>query len=253
MALSLEDCDRISRAVEKEGVRFSMAFQMRCDPVNQKMHQLVAGGAIGKVFLLRRRHCIGVMWSESFMKGKTAWHVDREKNYGMFFDDAIHAIDFVRWVMGDAVSVMAEITNHIFPAEIPEDSGVAIYRMASGATVDLTNNSITHAGENTTEIYGDQGTIIQNHGDGVSTMTDGIPQPVALKLWTTQSKRWEVFDLPVAASQGERIAGVARPFVDWLHGRREPIGTLEDGRKSVEMVMAAYRSSEEGRRIQLPL
>jgi predicted dehydrogenase len=257
MGLSLEDCDRISAAVERHGVRFSMAFQMRCDPVNQRMRELVHSGAIGRVFLMRRRHCIGVMWSESFMRGKTAWHVDRVKNYGMFFDDAVHGTDFIRWMLGDPESVIAEVGNHYFPPEVPEDSGLAIFKyagndlLARGAMVDLTNNSITHAGENTSEIYGDKGTIIQNHGDGVSTLLEGQPHPVALKMWTCSVRRWEVFDLPIPKGQGERIAGVARPFVDWLHGRREAIGTLEDGRKSVEMILAAYQSAREGRRVYL--
>lgn len=253
MALSLADCDRIARAVEANGVRFSMAYQMRCDPVNVKMRELVHSGAIGKVFLLRRRHCIGVLRNEEFMTGQTAWHVDPERNFGMFFDDAVHATDFVRWMLGEPVSVMAEIHNHVFPPDIPEDSGVAIFRMADGATVELTNNSITHAGENTTEIYGDEGTIVQNHGDAVSTLVEGIPQPVALKMWTTDSRRWHVFDFAIPQSQGERIAGVARPFVDWLHGRGEAIGTVADGRRAVEMVLGAYQSSREGRRITFPL
>ena len=37
MALSLEDCDAIMEAVEAAGVKFSMCYQMRADPVNRRM------------------------------------------------------------------------------------------------------------------------------------------------------------------------------------------------------------------------
>lgn len=254
MALSLADCDRIAAAVNRHGVRFSMAFQMRVDPVNQKMKELVDSGAIGNVFLLRRRHCISVLWSKAFREGKTRWHLERDKNMGMWMDDAVHAADFIHWILGAPVSVVAEIDNHFFPPDIPEDSGVAIYRFPNKAMAVLINNSITLAAENTTEIYGDGGTIVQNHGDGVST---GLrpPTPIALKMFqpSRASAGWQDLGFDIPSHHGERIAALARALVDWLHGKRDAIATLEDGRKSVEMVLGAYQSAREGRRVMFPL
>lgn len=254
MALSLADCNRIASAVNQNGVRFSMAFQMRVDPVNQKMKELMDAGAIGRVFLLRRRHCIGVLWSKGFMEGKTHWHIDPEKNRGMWMDDAVHATDFIRWMLGDPVSVVAEIDNHFFPPEIPEDSGVAIYRFPNKAMAVLINNGVTIAAENTTEIYGDKGTMVQNHGDAVST-APRLPASIALKMLQLEQANlgWQDLGFDIPAGHGERIAGLARPFVDWLHGKRDAIATLEDGRKSVEMVLGAYQSAQEGRRVTFPL
>ena len=40
MATTLEDCDRMIEAVEKSGVHFQMAFQMRCDPLNQQIKKM---------------------------------------------------------------------------------------------------------------------------------------------------------------------------------------------------------------------
>ena len=37
MALTLEDCDRIIAAVDQYGIKFSLCYQMRADPVNQKI------------------------------------------------------------------------------------------------------------------------------------------------------------------------------------------------------------------------
>ncbi|HID07876.1 MAG TPA: Gfo/Idh/MocA family oxidoreductase [Armatimonadetes bacterium] len=87
MALTLADCDAIIDAVRSAGVKFSMAFQMRHDPMNIKMRELIRQGAIGRVFLLRRRHCIGVLLHRAFLEGKSRWHVDPEKNMGMFMDE----------------------------------------------------------------------------------------------------------------------------------------------------------------------
>src|SRR5438105_4358935 len=63
MATTLADCDRIIAAVERSGVHFQMAFQMRCDPVNQRMAAMVRTGALGKVGTVRRRHCINFLFN----------------------------------------------------------------------------------------------------------------------------------------------------------------------------------------------
>ena len=58
MALTLEDCDAIIDAIERTGVKFSMCYQMRGDPINQKMKALIDEGAVGNVAVIRRRHAI---------------------------------------------------------------------------------------------------------------------------------------------------------------------------------------------------
>lgn len=252
MALTLEDCDRIAEAVEKSGVKFMMAHQMRRDPANIKMKELIENGVLGKIGLLRRRHCINVLFNEGFVTGPSCWHIDPEKNMGMFMDDASHATDFIYWMLGKPSSVMAEIDN-VLTDVAPDDTGVAIYRFPSGEMAILINTSVTHAGENTTEIYGDKGVIIQNYGDGPSC---NIPRPedaVALKLYTTEHPSWKDLGIAIPNSHGERIAGVPRPFIDCIIDDTESDVSVEAGRVSVEMILGAYRSAEEGKRVSFPL
>lgn len=252
MALTLADCDRMAAAVGQAGVSFMMAFQMRHDPSNQRIKELVASGAIGKVGMLRRRHCIPVLFNESFVNGPTRWHIDPEQNMGMFMDDASHATDFIHWILGKPVSVMAEIENTLTDVA-PDDTGVAIYRFAGGALAVLLNSSVTLAGENTTEVYGDQGVIIQNHDDLPSTNVPLPPHPIALKLYTRTRPEWEDLGIAIPSSHAERIAAVPRAFVDCLRQEIDPPATAVDGRVSVEMVLGAYRSAQAGRRVHFPL
>ena len=247
MALSLEDCDRMAAAVQRAGVTFMMAYQMRHDPSNIKIKELVAGGALGTIGLLRRRHCINVLFSPEFVSGATRWHFDPEKNMGMWMDDASHATDFIHWIMGRPASVMAEIGNTL-TSVTQDDTGVAIFRFPHGAMAVLTNSAATLAGENTTEIYGDQGVLIQNHDDLVST-SNAPPGAVALKLYTRAQPQWQDLGIPIPAQHGERIGNVPRAFIDCLKHNGAPPVTAADGRVSVEMILGAYQSAKEGRRI----
>ncbi len=252
MATTLAGCDRIIETVEHTGQWFSMAFQMRCDPQNIAMKKLIEGGAVGRVGFIRRRHCIPVLFSKEFVEGPTAWHISPEANVGMFFDDATHALDWLYWTVGaKPVSVMAEIDN-VLTDVAPDDTGSAIFRFQDGLFATITNTSVCLAGENTTEIYGDRGVIIQNHGDGPSAAIKP-PHPIGVKLYQKDKAElgWQDLGLPLVAGQGDRIAGVARPFVDAFKAGK-PMCTAEEGRVSIEMVLASYRSAATGRRVTFP-
>ncbi len=250
LALTLPDCDRIIESVEKAGVWFSMAYQMRCDPQNIRMKQLVEEGALGRVGVVRRRHCIGVLFNKAFTEGPSKWHISREANRGMWMDDASHPCDWLVWMFGKPSTVIAEVDN-VLTTVAPDDCGFAIFRYPNGMMAEVHNASITHVSENTTEIYGDTGVIIQNHGDGPSCAVKSADAH-GVRLWQVENSGagWVDQGIPVPAGHGERIAGVARPFVDaFISGK--PMCGVREARISIEMVLAAYESAETGRRVSL--
>ena len=251
MALTLDDCDQIIGDVDAAGVLFSMGYQMRQDPMNQKIKALIDDGTLGRIGIVRRRHCLNMLFSEAF---HSSWHVDPEKNMGMWMDDASHAADFLLWLLGKPLSVMAEIDS-ILTDVVHDETGCAIYRFGGGPMAILLNSSAVWAGENTTEVYGDRGVVIQNHDDGPSTGTTGIPHPIGLKLFRSEAQQdgWEDLGFELPASHGARIAAVARPFIDYLKDPSSPHATAREGKTCIEMILGAYTSAREGRRVSLPL
>ena len=250
MATTLADCDRIIEAVNRSGVKFSMAFQMRQDPVNRKIKRLLDEGAVGNVAMVRRRHAIGVLLDPNFIGGPSRWHIDPVANVGMFFDDATHAADWFYWMLGKPTSVIAEVGNVVTDCA-PDDNGAAIYRFAKGEMGILLNSSTTVAAVNTTEIYGDEGSIVQDWGDGPSSFPPRPAGLAPLRLWRKGGSDWDGFDLPSPANHGERIAAVPRPFIDYVRGLSAERVSPEDGRVSVQMILAAYRAAGEGRRVSM--
>ncbi|MDE2820292.1 MAG: Gfo/Idh/MocA family oxidoreductase [Chloroflexota bacterium] len=244
MALTLEDCDAIIEAINRSGAKFSMCYQMRCDPINQKMKALIDEGAVGNVAVIRRRHAIPALLNKSWAVPGN-WHIDPAQNMGMFMDDASHAADWFYWMLGRPVSVTAEIDN-IVTDVAPDDNGVAIYRFGKGEIGILFNSSTQLAAEATTEIYGDAGTIHQNYGDAPSTRVP--PEGSPLKIFRAGAEDWEKFDFSFVP-HGSRIHAVARPVVDFVKGDGPPLATAEDGKVCIEMVLGAYQSAREGRRI----
>jgi predicted dehydrogenase len=165
-------------------------------------------------------------------------------------DDAVHAADFLYWMLGEPVSVMAEIDN-VLTNVAPDDTGMAIYRFADGAFGLLYNASVTLGAEITTEIYGDQATVQHYWGDGVSTPF--APEGAApLKLFRKgQPAKWEEIAIPVPKSHGERIAAVPRPWIDQLKAAAAPNCDARGGKVSTAMCLGAYESAATGRRVAL--
>jgi predicted dehydrogenase len=133
LCLTLAEADRIVAAVEQSGVPFTLAWQMRVDPQNLKMRQLVKSGALGRIYMLRRRHGLATHLWPDFEK---SWHVKPELNRGMWADDAAHPIDFAYWMLGMPQTVSAEIATLRTP-KVPDDNGIAIFRYADGTMVEI--------------------------------------------------------------------------------------------------------------------
>ena len=246
MALSLEACDRMIEALRDAGVRFSMAWQMRCDPQNVWMRDSIHAGLIGEVVMLRRRHGLSThLWPDF----TNLWHVKPELNRGMWMDDAAHPVDLLLWFFGKPKSVMAEIDT-LFDPRVKDDNGAAIFRFEKGVIGIVESSFTCVAAEDTTTIMGVGGTILQSYGDAPSCGTMSMPSDVkGLKYCQTGDKEWTVVDIPTPAGHGERIRGVARPAVEFFLGERDPIATPEEGRLNVAMLLACYESSSTGQRV----
>lgn len=252
MALSLEGCDAIINAVEHSGVYFGLAFQMRYDPCNIKMKQMCDNGDLGRVGIVRRRHCLNLLFNEAFFTGPSAWHIDADQNMGMFMDDASHATDWLYWMLGQPVSVTAEIDN-VLTQQAPDDTGLAIYRFAGGELGYVLNSSVVWASENSVEVYGDKGVLVQNYGDGPSNAVLP-PNPIHLKYYDSSKPEtgWEDMQQTIPPGQGWRIQNVIGNMLDEYRQGKVQVSARE-GKISTEMILGAYESARTGCRVALPL
>ena len=246
IALTLAEANRIVAAVAKARVPFTLAWQMRVDRHNLRMKDLLAGGQFGRVFMVRRRHCLTTQNMEGFDR---SWHVQPELNRDIFADDAAHAVDFIYWLLGTPKSVVAELGTLLNP-RVPNDNAIAVFRYRDGAFAEVSCSFVALGGENTTEIACENGTIIGNYGDGPSNgmRPAGAPQ---LKWHLREKKEWTLSDLPEIKSQWDRIVNLSGPLAEFLHGRRPAIATADEGRTVLRLILACYESAKQGTRIVL--
>jgi predicted dehydrogenase len=246
LALTMPQADRIVAAVEQHGVPFTLAWQMRADPQNIEIKEILKSGVLGKIFMVRRRHGLpSQLWDIPSM-----WHFNAELNRDIWADDTAHPVDFIHWLLGVPETVTAEVSSLLNPLA-PNDNGIAIYRYADGMLAEVVCSFTCVAAENSVEVIGEKGSIVQNYGDVPSC---NVPRPagaVGQKWYTLDKKDWTPSAIPSPTSHGTRIAALSKALSDFFHGRAGPVATAEEGRTSLRMVLATYVSTREGRRVRL--
>ena len=246
MALTMAQADRIVEAVNKNGVRFTMGWQMRVDPQNIKMKELIENGELGTVTLYRRRHALNTHEWGNFAD---TWHANPDLNRDIFADDSSHPINMMQWIFGMPETVFCEMSTMIDP-RVPNDTGVALFKYKSGMIAEISCQFTTTAAEITTEVYGDKGSIQQYYGDAPST--NKLPHgTVGLKWYHQGDADWTESDLETPPQHGARLAWQALPFAQFLKGERGPVCSAEEGRDSLRLVLACYVSARTGERVSV--
>jgi predicted dehydrogenase len=246
LALTLAEADRIVAAVQRHGVPFTVAWQMRTDPQNVQMKTLLASGQFGKVYSVRRRHGLGMHRNPGFAH---TWHVVPALNRDIWADDSSHPIDFIHWLLGVPESVTAEIITAA-NKWMPNDNGVALFRYPGGPLAEVCCSFTCCAAENTTEIYAEKGVIIQSFGDGPGCAAPRVEGKSGLKWFLADEGAWTYSDIPSPANHWERILGLSKPLADFFNGGA-PLCSADEARTSLRMVLASYVSVREGRRVML--
>jgi predicted dehydrogenase len=246
LALTMAQGERIVAAVNKYGVPFTMAWQMRVDRQNNIMKDMIKNETLGKTLTVRRRHGLSTHLGDWFVN---AWHNVPEYNRDIWADDSAHPIDWINDLFGAPESVTAELVT-LANDKIPNNNGIAIFRYPGGPLVEVCCSFTCVAAVCDTEIVCEEGVIIHNFGDAPSC-NNKPKDETGLKWYSESEKKWIYSDTPSPGNHGERIAALAAPLADFLNGKREPICTAEEALLSLRMVLATYVSSAEGRRVKL--
>jgi predicted dehydrogenase len=266
MATTIEDCDRIVGAVERAGVLYYQSHNLRFDPVHQEIKRRVDAGEIGRVAIARRRHS----HAYSLLNPKVLeWMSDPVLGGGgAFMDEGAHVALWFLWMFGAPKSVTGVVTTSVSHQTAGvEDNGVLLYRYENG-TIGVHQSSWTElASTSTIELLGDQGTIVAN-GTDISSARSWAEGDAPLRVWKHDPSRPIGGSPPSARPSGpkpgewatpdvvlppNRLSGTAQAFVELLVNGGESPADARTARTAVEMVLAGYQASREGREVALPL
>jgi predicted dehydrogenase len=252
LEITLKRCDDVIKACRDNGVQLGTIMPSRFSPANIELKNAIEKGRFGKLTLGDTY----VKWwrtQEYYDSGgwRGTWALD---GGGAYMNQAIHNVDLLYWFMGDVAEVCG-LTDTLAHQRIEvEDTGAACVRFKSGAIGVL---------EATTSAFPGLLKRTEIHGTGGSA----IVEQDSIKLWSFAKEQKRDAKIREKYSTKAGTGGAADPkaidftghmlqFKDFMaavsKGAKPKVDGYE-GRKSVEIILAIYKSSWSGRRVELPL
>lgn len=245
MATRWHDGVRMVKACDDANVRLFVVKQNRRNATLQMLKNAIDLGRFGKIYAV----AMNVFWSrpqEYYDSAK--WRGTWEFDGGAFMNQASHYIDLLDWLIGPVESVMAYTGTLARDIEV-EDSGVAAVRWRSGAmgTVNVTMLTYPKNMEGSITILGEKGTA---RVGGVAVNE--------IQAWDFSEARPEDVDIHASSYHTTSIYGAGHPLyydnvISTLRGEAEPETDGREGLKTLELLVAMYLSSRDGKRVALPL
>jgi len=245
MATRWEDGKRMVQACDNAGVRLFVVKQNRRNATLQLVRRAVERKRFGRIYMVN----INVFWSRPQSYYDSAkWRGTWEFDGGAFMNQASHYIDLLDWLIGPIESVQAYTATLARDIQV-EDTGVMAVKWRSGALGSVNVTMLTYPKnlEGSITIIGEKGTV---RVGGVAV---------------NKIEHWEFAEpdeadraVGDASYQTTSVYGFGHPLyydnvIRVMRGEAQPETDGREGLKSLEVLIAAYLSARDGKRVCLPL
>jgi UDP-N-acetyl-2-amino-2-deoxyglucuronate dehydrogenase len=251
LEITPERCDRIIEACDRNRVKLCTIFPSRFHDANVALKAAVDGGRFGRL-TLGETTC--KWWRSQAYYDEGGWKGTQALDGGgALMNQAIHNVDLLLWMMGDATDVAGFTATLAHERIEVEDTAVACLKFKNGALGVIQATTSVHPGlPKTIAIHGDRGTAVIEQEDILRW--DFIPETPG------DAKVKERFAQKVGASGGSSDPkaisheGHARQLADFVRAIRTDTAPRVDGRegrKAVALICAVYESMRTGRAVPL--
>jgi len=246
MAPTLDECDRMLDAAGMGGAKLSVVAQNRFKPDVMRTKLLLETGALGQLLFAQADS----LWWRGGKYYDLWWRGTWEKEGGgCTFIHAVHHIDLLLWLMGDAREVSAVVSNRNHCNSEVEDVSVTTVRFESGAMGVLVASLLRHGEGQRLVVDGVEGSIEIPHRISVSRQLDnGYPE-------ADEARRLDLERLYAGLPDTGAVAhdGQVEDMIRAIETGGEPLVNGRDGRRTIEFVSAVYQSAFTGAPVTLPM
>ncbi len=238
LADGLEGVDRLLSAVREQNLITLVGCNLRFHPGLMRVKRLLDKGAIGRVVAARVE--VGQYlpdWhpQEDYRQGYSA---RRDLGGGVILD-AIHEIDYIRWLMGE-VATVACFSGKLSRLEIDtEDTAAILLRFANGAIGEVHMDYVQRAYSRTCHLIGEEGTIFWDYCAG------------RVSCYSTASRQWQTFPEGDVNDPNQMYVEEMRHFLRCLAREQEPAVDVFEGARVLQVALAAKESAASGRVVTL--
>ena len=244
LEISLERADRLLAVGKQHGVQVAAIFNRRFIPALKATKRAVEEGLLGDLIAAD-------MYYKSFRTQEyyddSGWRGTWELEGGAaLINQGIHGVDLLRWVAGPVARIFG-YTDHLRREIEADDTTAAVARYANGAMgVIQAMTSIEPRMPDRLEYHGTKGSIQLSNYRISSWSVPGA------EAWPEQveAEEREILASNRSLESAGHHAQIAE-IVEAIRDGRPTAVSGEEGRDSLEVVLAIYESARTGKEIQL--
>lgn len=246
MASSLEECDAMNAAADRNGKILSVVAQNRFLNPMMKLKHILEQDLIGPIVHVQvdsfwwRGHCYYDLW----------WRGTWEKEGGgPTLNHAVHHIDIFQWMNGMPSEITAVMSNTSHDNAEVEDISIAIGRYNSGCLAQITS-SVVHHGEEQQLIFQGKNARISSPWKlkASKSKENGFPEEDTQLEEEIQRAYDALPDIPYEGHPGQ-----IHNVLTAIENNSEVLIDGNQGRKTLELITAIYESASFGKTVKLPL
>lgn len=255
LEVTLARCDSIINACRKNRVMLGGVFPSRFSGGTMRVKEEIDRGRLGRLTI----GDADIKWyrdQKYYDSGawRGTWGLD---GGGALMNQSIHTIDLLQWYMGPVAEISAFADCLIHKRIEVEDAACAVLRFKNGALGTITGTTAAYPGlPRTVQVSGENGAVfIEDSFITRWEFSQGKP-------YDKQVRRKYGKD-----AGGRKAAGAADPsaidfsphrkqfenVVNALSGKEDLLVDGKEARKTVEIILAIYRSAFTGKPVSLPL
>lgn len=228
LALTREDITEMVRVSDECDAKFMVGQICRFTPAFEKAKEIIESGTIGEVYFIESEY------AHDYMKLCDDWRADPFR-HGVI-GGGCHAVDLIRWLVGDPQEVFAYGTHKLLPMVSYDDATIAVMKfgenvmgkvfVSTGCKRDYTMRTV---------IYGTKGTLICDNTSPTMTLFTTDEEGVVLPAQTV--------DVVV---NNHNAAKEFEVFADAILNNKPVMTDAREGAKTVAVCLAIVESAKTG-------
>lgn len=238
LAHTREGVDRLRAMVRRQHLVTLVGCNLRFHPALRTVRRLLAEQAVGRVVAARLEVGQYLPDWHPWEDYRTSYSARRDLGGGVLLD-AIHEIDYARWLFGE-VRTVACFAGRLSSLQIDtEDTVALLVRFASGTLGEIHLDYVQRAASRTCHVIGEEGTI----------RADLVANEV--RLYTAATRAWQTLPSPAGWQVNAMYADELAHFLHCLDGRETPEQDVHEAARVLDVALAAKESAASGRVLDL--
>jgi predicted dehydrogenase len=222
--------EQLEAIIRRNGLISLVGCNMRFHPGLMMVKDLLEEPVVGRVIAARVEVGQYLPDWHPWEDYRQSYSARRDLGGGVILD-AIHEIDYVRWLLGDVEGVTC-LAGKLSRLEIDtEDTAAILFRFKSGAVGEVHLDYIQRVYSRTCQIIGEEGTIHWDYAAG------------QVRWYSARSREWKTFANPPEWDTNQMYLDEMEHYLRCLEGEEKPVVDIFESARILRIALAAKESA----------